>query len=104
MASTAACMAGARRRRRSGRRCCGRILWTRDDKSNGKDSSQNETWKSRHSMTWRPHGIPSYVTVVILSHHREFLEFRARVRDGRVDMIQPSLGIYKLFRSTNEYI
>lgn len=66
-----------------------------------KTARRSRPWKSRHSMTWRPRLILYYVTVVILSHHREFLEFRARVRDGgRVDMIQQSLAIYKLLHST----
>lgn len=60
--------------------------------------------KSRHSMTWRPHHILSYVTLVILSHHREFLEFLARVRDEDVDMIQQSPVIYKLLHYPNLYI
>lgn len=55
-------------------------------------------------MTWRPHHILSYVTLVILSHHREFLEFLARVRDEDVDMIQQSPVIYKLLHYPNLYI
>lgn len=42
--------------------------------------------------------------MVILSHHREFLEFLASVRDKGVDMNQQSPVVYKPLHYPNLYI